>query len=104
MMELAQADMMALEGVGDFDAVTCYSDSLCYMADQEAVLRVFEGVHSVLNQGGTFLLTFTPSIKWRKSLQAIATMKTTRILPLSGTPMRGVCTFDCSRIDLLCQR
>lgn len=54
-MELAQADMMALEGVGDFDAVTCYSDSLCYMADQEAVLRVFEGVHSVLNQGGTFL-------------------------------------------------
>ncbi|HFI0113996.1 TPA: class I SAM-dependent methyltransferase [Streptococcus suis] len=55
MMELAQADMMALEGVGEFDAVTCYSDSLCYMADQEAVLRVFEGVHSVLNQGGTFL-------------------------------------------------
>ncbi|WNF72027.1 class I SAM-dependent methyltransferase [Streptococcus suis] len=55
MLELAQADMIALEGVGDFDAVTCYSDSLCYMADQEAVLRVFEGVHSVLNQGGTFL-------------------------------------------------
>ncbi len=43
MMELAQADMMALKGVGDFDAVTCYSDSLCYMADREAVLRVFEG-------------------------------------------------------------
>ncbi len=37
---------MALEGIGDFDAVTCYSDSLCYMANQEAVLRVFEGVHS----------------------------------------------------------
>ena len=39
MMELAQADMMALEGIGDFDAVTCYSDSLCHMADQEAVLN-----------------------------------------------------------------
>lgn len=55
MMELAQADMMALEGVGDFDAVTCYSDSLCYMADEEAVLRVFEGVHSVLHAQGVFL-------------------------------------------------
>lgn len=55
MLELAQADMMALEGVGDFDAVTCYSDSLCYMADQEAVLRVFEGVYSVLHSGGIFL-------------------------------------------------
>lgn len=55
MLELAQADMMQLEGVGEFDAVTCYSDSLCYMADEEAVLRVFEGVHAVLNPGGTFL-------------------------------------------------
>ncbi len=104
MMELAQADMMALEGVGDFDAVTCYSDSLCYMSDREAVLRVFEGVHWFSIKVVLSFLTFTPSIKWRKSLQAIATMKTTRILPLSGTPMRGACTSDCSRIDLLCQR
>lgn len=55
MLELAQADMMALEGVGDFEAVTCYSDSLCYMADEQAVLRVFEGVHSVLQLEGVFL-------------------------------------------------
>lgn len=55
MLELAQADMMALEGVGDFDAVTCYSDSLCYMENEAAVLRVFEGVHSVLNHGGVFI-------------------------------------------------
>lgn len=55
LLELAQADMLELEGVGDFDAVTCYSDSLCYMPDEEAVLRVFEGVHAVLNAGGSFL-------------------------------------------------
>lgn len=55
MLELAKADMLELEGIGEFDAVTCYSDSLCYMPDQEALLRVFEGVYSVLHQGGTFL-------------------------------------------------
>lgn len=55
MLELAQADMLALEGVGEFDAVTCYSDSLCYMPDEESLYRVFEGVFSVLQEGGTFL-------------------------------------------------
>lgn len=66
MMELAQADMMALEGIGDFDAVTCYSDSLCYMADQEAVYRSLKEFTLFSIKVVLSFLTFTPFIKWRK--------------------------------------
>lgn len=55
MLELVQADMRQIAGVGTFDAITCYSDSLCYMPDEEALLEVFSGVYECLNSGGIFL-------------------------------------------------
>lgn len=50
-----QGDMLDLSHVGQFDLVTCYSDSLCYMEDEAAVGDVFEQVHAHLNDGGTFI-------------------------------------------------
>lgn len=32
-----EGDMRDLSDVGTYDAVTCYSDSICHMPDREAV-------------------------------------------------------------------
>jgi SAM-dependent methyltransferase len=48
-------DMRELYDVGTYDAVTCYSDSICYMPDEQAVQEVFDGVWQSLNPNGTFI-------------------------------------------------
>ena len=50
-----EGDMRDLSDVGTYDAVTCYSDSICYMSDREAVQEVVDGVFNALNAGGTFI-------------------------------------------------
>ncbi|GFH40429.1 class I SAM-dependent DNA methyltransferase [Lactococcus insecticola] len=50
-----EGDMRDLSDVGSYDAVTCYSDSVCYMPDQEAVQQVFDGVYNALNASGIFM-------------------------------------------------
>lgn len=50
-----KGDMRDLSDVGTYDAVTCYSDSICYMPDRAAVQEVFDGVYNALNAGGTFI-------------------------------------------------
>ncbi|GFH43376.1 SAM-dependent methyltransferase [Lactococcus hodotermopsidis] len=50
-----EGDMRDLSDVGTYDAVTCYSDSICYMPDRAAVQQVFDGVFNSLNAGGTFI-------------------------------------------------
>lgn len=50
-----EGDMRDLSNVGTYDAVTCYSDSICYMPDREAVQEVFDGVWNCLNADGTFI-------------------------------------------------
>lgn len=52
---LIQGDMRQLEEVGNFEAVTCFSDSLCYMRDENEVLEVFKSVYHTLEEGGVFL-------------------------------------------------
>lgn len=54
-IQFLQGDMRELSETGLFDAVTCFSDSLCYMKDEKEVLDVFKGVHDALKKGGTFL-------------------------------------------------
>lgn len=48
-------DMLDLTDIGHYDAVTCFSDSLCYMPDEEAVAKVFQGVYDLLETGGRFI-------------------------------------------------
>ncbi|GAB2027202.1 class I SAM-dependent DNA methyltransferase [Lactovum odontotermitis] len=50
-----QGDMRYLPPFGKFDAVTCYSDSLCYLADLDELKQTFDGVYELLGDGGTFI-------------------------------------------------
>lgn len=54
-VQFIQGNMLDLSEIGRYDAVTCYSDSICYMQDQTQVQQVFHEVHQVLEDGGVFL-------------------------------------------------
>ncbi|AZP05077.1 class I SAM-dependent DNA methyltransferase [Jeotgalibaca ciconiae] len=54
-IQLMQGDMRDLPFIQNFDMVTCFSDSLCYLHEEEELLQVFQGVHANLCMGGTFL-------------------------------------------------
>lgn len=50
-----EGNMLDLSSLGQFDMVTCYSDSICYMEDEVEVGQVFQEVYQHLNEGGVFL-------------------------------------------------
>ncbi|MEW4354480.1 class I SAM-dependent methyltransferase [Streptococcus pneumoniae] len=50
-----EGNMLDLSNLGQFDMVTCYSDSICYMEDEVEVGQVFQEVYQHLNEGGRFL-------------------------------------------------
>lgn len=54
-LPLIEGDMLDLSETGKFEAVTCFSDSICYMPDEKAVLTVFKEVANVLSSAGIFL-------------------------------------------------
>lgn len=54
-LNLIQANMMDLGDCGQFDVVTCFADSLCYLDDLASVQQTFQQVHAHLNEGGQFL-------------------------------------------------
>lgn len=54
-IHFVEGNMLDLSGLSGFEAVTCYSDSLCYLADEVEMGDVFEQVYQVLDSGGVFL-------------------------------------------------
>lgn len=54
-IDFVAGNMLDLSGVGTFDLVTCYSDSLCYLADEVEMGDTFAQVYAHLNEGGTFI-------------------------------------------------
>ncbi|MGX7030912.1 class I SAM-dependent DNA methyltransferase [Vagococcus zengguangii] len=54
-IQFVQGDMMDLSEVGTYDAITCFSDSICYMPDRQAVQQVFDTVYDALEEGGKFI-------------------------------------------------
>lgn len=48
-------DMLDLTDIGTYEAVTCFSDSLCYMPDETAITKVFQGVYDLLVADGYFI-------------------------------------------------
>ena len=54
-IQLVQGDMMDLSEIGTYEAITCFSDSLCYMPNRQAVQEVFDAVYRTLEPGGTFI-------------------------------------------------
>lgn len=56
------ADMLDLSNLPtNFDLVTCYADSLCFLADQQAVAQAISQMYQRLSEGGTLLFdVWTP--------------------------------------------
>ncbi|OTN76216.1 methyltransferase [Enterococcus sp. 8G7_MSG3316] len=54
-IQFVEGDMLDLVDVGHYEAITCYSDSLCYMEDEHSVQQVFDGVFESLTEDGVFL-------------------------------------------------
>ncbi|MDR0922006.1 MAG: class I SAM-dependent methyltransferase [Lactobacillales bacterium] len=54
-VQWVEGDMLDLSEVGQYQAVTCFSDSLCYMKNRQEVQQVFDEVHRVLTDEGTFI-------------------------------------------------
>lgn len=53
--DLLQGDMRDMGEIGQFDVCTCFSDSLCYLPEQEDLQAVFDGVYANLKEDGLFL-------------------------------------------------
>ncbi|MEK5173371.1 class I SAM-dependent methyltransferase [Heyndrickxia sp. FSL W8-0496] len=54
-IQLFQQNMCALEGLGTFDAVTIFCDSLNYLSTPEEVQETFKGVYTHLDDNGLFI-------------------------------------------------
>lgn len=54
-LPLIERDMQDLTGIGSYDIVTCFSDSLCYLPDSKALLNVFQEISKILEKEGHFL-------------------------------------------------
>ncbi|ULM95624.1 methyltransferase domain-containing protein [Peribacillus frigoritolerans] len=52
---LFQQNMAELEGLGQFDCVTIFCDSLNYLRDEEDIIKTFSRVHEHLKDGGLFM-------------------------------------------------
>ncbi|MGO4929094.1 class I SAM-dependent DNA methyltransferase [Fundicoccus sp. Sow4_D5] len=61
-IEFQMADMLALDNLPtNFDLVTCYADSLCFLADQQQVAQAISQMYQRLSDGGTLLFdVWTP--------------------------------------------
>lgn len=55
MLRFKTGDMLNLTDKEMYDAVTSYSDSLCYMKNKSEVAEVFSGVFAALKDEGTFI-------------------------------------------------
>ncbi|MGT2926078.1 class I SAM-dependent DNA methyltransferase [Streptococcus cuniculipharyngis] len=54
-IDFVAGNMLDLSGLDTFDLVTCYSDSLCYLADEVEMGDTFAQVYDHLAEGGTFI-------------------------------------------------
>ncbi|KAF1296813.1 SAM-dependent methyltransferase [Enterococcus sp. JM4C] len=54
-VQFVQGNMLDLSEVGQYEAITCFSDSLCYMSNRQEVQQVFDEVYQALTDEGTFI-------------------------------------------------
>lgn len=54
-LPLIQGDARTLDFTAEFDYVTCFDDSICYLTDLKAVTQVFENVAQALKPDGIFM-------------------------------------------------
>ena len=96
-VQFVAGDMLDLVDVGTYQAITCYSDSLCYMEDEQSVQQVFDGVYSCLEEDGVFLFDVHSlyqidevfpdySYHYQTDEFAFSTMRATGILSTASVP------------------
>jgi ubiquinone/menaquinone biosynthesis C-methylase UbiE len=54
-VQFVQGNMLDLSEMGQYEAITCFSDSLCYMNNSQEVQQVFDDVYQALEEDGVFL-------------------------------------------------
>lgn len=54
-LPLMAGNMLDLSEIGEYQTVTCFADSFCYLTDLTAVTQAFTQVHDHLAVGGQFL-------------------------------------------------
>ncbi|WP_203638791.1 class I SAM-dependent DNA methyltransferase [Levilactobacillus wangkuiensis] len=54
-LPLMAGNMLDLSEIGQYQTVTCFADSFCYLTDLDAVTQAFTQVHDHLAVGGQFL-------------------------------------------------
>lgn len=54
-IDFIEGNMLDLSKAGQYDFITCYSDSICYMQDEVEVGDVFKEVYNALNEDGVFI-------------------------------------------------
>ena len=87
-IDFIEGNMLDLSKAGQYDFVTCYSDSICYMQDEVEVGDVFKEVYSALNEDGVLSLMCIRPTRQMKFFQAIPTMKMQKTSPCSGISTR----------------
>ena len=87
-IEFKQGNMLDLSQAGKYDLVTCYSDSICYMADEVEVGDVFKQVYDSLNDGGVFIFDVHSTYKTDTVFLATLTTKMRKSLPWSKGHVR----------------
>lgn len=54
-LELAQINMLDLDGLDKYDVITCFDDSICYLSDLNELEQAFTTTYNHLNDGGKYL-------------------------------------------------
>lgn len=54
-IQFVEGNMLDLSEIGQYQAITCFSDSLCYMKNRQEVQQVFDEVYQALEENGRFL-------------------------------------------------
>ena len=54
-IQFVVGDMLDLSDVGSYEAITCFSDSICYMENEMDVQQVFDGAYQLLKEDGRFI-------------------------------------------------
>lgn len=54
-IQFVEGNMLDLSEIGQYQAITCFSDSLCYMKNEQEVQQVFDEVYQALEENGRFL-------------------------------------------------
>jgi len=54
-IQFVVGDMLDLSDVGTYEAITCFSDSICYMENEMDVQQVFDGAYQLLKEDGRFI-------------------------------------------------